>query len=139
MIRLVLLTALIGIGAFVTFGRDTAGLRASRKLLFLATTLSGCVAVLFPELVQDIADVLGVGRGTDLLLYIVTIMVLSIALTLFVSKQRSERREATLVQAVAILQAQVDELRAQQGPVADRGRGAGPLPPPAPAAPPQQR
>jgi hypothetical protein len=63
MIRLVLLTALISIAAFVTFGRDTAGLRASRKLLFLATTFSGCMAVLFPELVQDVADFLGVGRG----------------------------------------------------------------------------
>ena len=118
MIRLVLLTALIGIAVFVTFGRDTAGLRASRKLLFLATTFSGCIAVLFPELVQDLADFLGVGRGTDLLLYVVTIMVLSLSLTLFVSKQRAERREATLVQTLAILQAQVEELRGhKQGPL----------------------
>jgi small membrane protein len=137
MIRLVLLTALIGIGAFVTFGRDTAGLRASRKLLFLATTFSGCVAVLFPELVQDIADVLGVGRGTDLLLYVVTIMVLSMALTLFVNKQRSERREATLVQSIAILQAQLDELRGGQPP-GTRGEGLAGASSATPA-PPQQR
>ncbi len=130
MIRLVLLTGLIGIAIFVTFGRDSAGLRASRKLLFLAITFSGCVAVLFPELVQDIADVLGVGRGTDLLLYIVTIMVLSMAVTMFVSKQHAERREATLVQSLAILQAQLDELRAQLPPAAGAqapGVGTGPV------------
>jgi hypothetical protein len=111
MIRVVLLTALIAIAGVVTFGRNTAGMRASRKLLFLATLLSGCVAVLFPELVQDVAEFLGVGRGTDLLLYVMTVMVLTISLTSYIEKKRVERREATMVQRIAILEAQLDELR----------------------------
>jgi hypothetical protein len=116
MIRVVLLTALISIAGFVTFGRNTAGMRASRKLLFLATLLSGCVAVLFPVLVQDIAEFLGVGRGTDLLLYVMTVMVLTMSLTNYIEKKRVERREATMVQRIAILEAQIDELRAVKTP-----------------------
>jgi hypothetical protein len=138
-IRLVLLSALIGIGAFVTFARDTAGLRASRKVLFLVITMSGCVAVLFPELVQDVAEALGVGRGTDLLLYVVTIMVLSMGLTMFVNKQRAERREATLVQSLAILQAQLDEMRDSRSSGSSAEGRAGIGDGSGPASPPQQR
>jgi len=111
MIRIVLLSALIAIGAFVTFGRNTAGLRASRKLLFLAVLLSGCLAVLFPELTQDLAMLVGVGRGTDLLLYVATVMMLTVSLVGYIDKKRTERREATMVQTIAILQAEIEELR----------------------------
>jgi small membrane protein len=113
MIRVILLGALIAIGAFITFGRNTAVLRAGRKLIFLAILLSGCVAVLFPDLVSDLANLVGVGRGTDLLLYVMTITVLSLTLTSYIDKKRTERREATLAQAIAILEAQVQELRTQ--------------------------
>jgi small membrane protein len=113
MIRIVLLVALIGIGAMVTFGSNTAGLRASRKLLFLTTLMAGCVAVLFPELVSDVATFLGVGRGTDLLLYVMTVMLLTVTLTGYMEKKRAERREAKVVQAMALLEAEVQELRAQ--------------------------
>ena len=92
MIRVVLLVALVAIGAVVTFGRNTAGLRASRKLLFLTVLFSGCVSVVFPELVSDIATFLGVGRGTDLLLYVMTVMVLTITVTGYVDKKRAERQ-----------------------------------------------
>jgi small membrane protein len=115
MIRIVLLAALIGIGAMVTFGSNTAGLRASRKLLFLTTLLAGCVAVLFPELVSDVATFLGVGRGTDLLLYVMTVMLLTVTLTGYMEKKRAERREAKVVQAMALLEAEVAELRAAVG------------------------
>jgi small membrane protein len=115
MIRIVLLAALIAIGAMVTFGSNTAGLRASRKLLFLTTLLAGCLAVLFPELVSDLAGLLGVGRGTDLLLYVMTVMLLTVTLTGYLEKKRAERREAKVVQELALLQAAVDELRAKLG------------------------
>jgi hypothetical protein len=115
LIRIVLLVALIAIAAMVTFGANTAGLRASRKLLFLTVLMAGCVAVLFPELVSDLATVLGVGRGTDLLLYVMTVMLLTVTLTGYLEKKRAERREAKVVQAMALLQAEVDELRAKLG------------------------
>jgi hypothetical protein len=115
LIRILLLTALIAIGGFVTFGRNTAGLRAGRKLLFLAVLLSGCLAVVFPELTQDLATLVGVGRGTDLLLYVATIMVLTMSLVGYIDKKRTERREATIVQNIAILQAEIEELRGRLG------------------------
>jgi hypothetical protein len=111
MIRIVLLSALIGVGAFVTLGRNTAGLRASRKLLFLTVLMSGCLAVVFPELTQELAQLVGVGRGTDLLLYIATVMMLTVSLVGYIDKKRAERREATIVQTIAILQAEVEALR----------------------------
>jgi small membrane protein len=115
MIRVVLLGALVAIGAMVTFGKNTAGLRAGRKLLFVSTLLAGCVAVLFPELVSDLATLLGVGRGTDLLLYVMTIMLLTVTLTGYTEKKRAEHREARMVQALALLEAEVNELRAKVG------------------------
>jgi small membrane protein len=113
MIRVILLGALIAIGATVTFGKNTAGLRAGRKLLFVSTLLAGCVAVLFPELVSDLATLLGVGRGTDLLLYVMTIMLLTVTLTGYTEKKRAEHREARMAQSLALLEAEVHELRAK--------------------------
>jgi small membrane protein len=115
MIRILLLTALIAVGGFVTFGRNTAGLRASRKLLFLAVLMSGCLAVVFPELTQEAAELVGVGRGTDLLIYVTTVMLLTVSLVGYIDKKRSERREATMVQTVAILQAEIEDLRGRLG------------------------
>jgi hypothetical protein len=115
MIRIVLVLSLIGIGAMVTFGRNTAGVRAGRKLLFLGTLLSGCVAVLFPELVTDLATLLGVGRGTDLLLYVMTVMLLTVTLTGYMEKKAAERREARVVQELTLLEAEVEELRGKLG------------------------
>lgn len=123
MIRAVLVFALFAMAVLVTVGPQAAWVRASRRVFFLVVLLAGSVAVYDPDLVQKAANLLNVGRGTDLVLYFVTVFVLGLSFALYTDRKRQERREARLVQEIALLAARVDALD-----------GAGPRPDPPPAS-----
>jgi hypothetical protein len=114
MIRVLLLGGLVGIGMLVTFGRDTAQLRASRKMLFLLILTLGVLAVLNPDTVTTIANFFGIGRGADLLLYVLTMMTLTTTTFAYLEKKRWDRRQAALVQRLAIVEAELLALQQRQ-------------------------
>lgn len=68
---------LIGAFCFLFFvairSRTAHGVSASKKLLFLLFMLVVVVAVLSPGLVTEAANLVGVGRGTDLVLYLLCV------------------------------------------------------------------
>ena len=69
----------------------------------------GVVAVIRPSLTTDVAKVLGIGRGVDLLLYC-TIVVSMLGFLLFYIRLRRLRREMTLlVRRLAVEHAWSDE------------------------------
>src|SRR3954449_627921 len=47
---------------------------AVRRLLATGLLVVSCLSVLFPNLVTDLARSLGVGRGTDLVLYVLVVV-----------------------------------------------------------------
>jgi hypothetical protein len=49
--------------------RNSVRGQARRKILAVLTVVAGSLSVIFPSLLQDLADSVGVTRGTDLLLY----------------------------------------------------------------------
>ncbi len=114
MIRLVLLFSLFFIAGYVTFGKSSAGIRASRKFLFVTVLLLGSFAVLRPDSTTKIANLMGVGRGTDLLLYILTIVVLASLMRGYLEEKKKQKKEALLVQNIAILQAELESLKEAQ-------------------------
>lgn len=73
------LLLLLGIVATVIPLTRSAGARhqAIRRLLLGGFVLLAVFAVLFPSVLTSVANVLGVGRGTDLLLYILVIAFLT--------------------------------------------------------------
>ena len=58
----------------------------------------------FPILFQSIADVLGVGRGTDLLLYLTVLVVISISGIVVVKNRQLEERVANLTRHIALFE-----------------------------------
>jgi hypothetical protein len=58
--------------------RSRASLRgqARRKIFAGLTVLAGVLAVIFPGILQALADVVGVDRGTDLLLYVLAVVIM---------------------------------------------------------------
>ena len=59
---------------FVAIRSRTAhGVSASKKLIFMLLMVIMIAAVLSPGLVQDAANLVGVGRGTDLVLYLLAV------------------------------------------------------------------
>ena len=77
----------------------------SKLVSRLFTALLSCLAlvlVILPDLTTDLARLLGVGRGTDLLFYIVFFAVVQIFLLLYLRTRKLERKLTESIRALAI-------------------------------------
>ena len=104
-IQLLLVPALVL--AVVLGLRSRASLRgqARRKIFAAVTVVAGVVAVLFPDALQAIADVVGVGRGTDLLLYLLALVIIYLVGSTSVRFREQEARLVLLARQVALSEA----------------------------------
>ncbi len=112
-IRIVLLTALAAIGYFVF-------LRRSRLPIHIVTVFAilggASLAVVFPERTDVIANFVGVGRGVDLVLYLLSATFLFVLIhyyTRFVDQQQQLTR---VVRELALLRAELEELKQDAAP-----------------------
>ena len=77
--------------------------RLATRLFFIAQLLLGAVLVIFPEAAQWAADKVGVGRGTDLLLYLLILICYAGGLVTLAKFRKLERQLTLLAREVAIL------------------------------------
>lgn len=123
MIKMLLAPAIVL--AVVAALRSRASLRgqARRKILAVLTVLAGVIAVLFPSLLQAMADVVGVVRGTDLLLYVLALVLIYLVGSTGVRFREQEGRLVLLARQVALSQAEIRLAEAQAEKILD-GRDA---------------
>lgn len=96
-------------GFLVVFIRGEHGvrMRASKRVAFFAFVGLNAYAVLRPDDVTWVAQRLGVGRGADLLLYMLTVAFVFAVVGLYMRSKEAERRLADLVRAIAIRDAEL--------------------------------
>jgi small membrane protein len=84
--------------------RARASLRgqARRKILAVLTVIFGVTAVLFPSVMQALADAVGVTRGTDLLLYGLALVIIYLVGSTSVRFREQETRLVRLARQVAL-------------------------------------
>lgn len=104
-IQIVLVPALIV--AVILSLRSRASLRgqARRKILAVLTVVLGVLAVIFPNLLQKLADIVGVTRGTDLLLYGLALVIIYLVGGTSVRFREQEARLTRLARQVALNEA----------------------------------
>jgi hypothetical protein len=76
--------------------------RIAYRLLAVVLLSGAVVLVLFPDLTTYFAHLLGVGRGTDLLLYVSLIAGLHVTLLLYLRTRELERKITELARASAL-------------------------------------
>lgn len=105
-IKLLLAPALLA--AVVLSLRARASLRgqARRKVLAVLTVAFGIIAVAFPDTVQELANIVGVTRGTDLLLYVLALVIIYLVGSTSVRFREQETRVVALCRQVALAEAQ---------------------------------
>jgi small membrane protein len=105
-IQILLVPALVL--AVVLSLRSRASLRgqARRKILAALTVVAGVVAVLFPATLQALADATGVTRGTDLLLYVLALVIIYLVGSTSVRFREQEARIVLLARQVALSEAE---------------------------------
>jgi hypothetical protein len=111
LIKILLLTGLAVVGYFAVRGSRRALHRAVWRGGVLAALVAAVVSVVFPNALTWVAHKVGVGRGADLLLYLLTIAFMLVSVVLFRRLADLERKYVALARAAAILQADGEAAR----------------------------
>ena len=101
-IQILLVAALFAVGWTLFRGPGSAAQQALRKLLAIGVMLIGAALVIFPDILTRVANLVGVGRGTDLLLYGLVVAFGFATVACFQRMFHLERRLETLTRAVAL-------------------------------------
>jgi hypothetical protein len=79
--------------------------RTFHRLAFIAIVLLGIVFVIYPNLTNSIAALLGVGRGTDLILYFCIVAGILAMLFLYGKQRKIQETQTEIIRSVAIAMA----------------------------------
>lgn len=101
-IQIVLVIAVAAMGWMMLRSPSGARHQASRRLITLAFVVFAVVAILVPSLTTRLAHLVGVGRGTDLLLYSLVVAFLAQILSSFRRNAAMERKLTHLARRVAL-------------------------------------
>lgn len=104
-IQIVLIVAVVAIGAFFMRRTGADNHLAIRRLLFGLFVLVAVLSILFPQWLTWVANLVGVGRGTDLLLYALVVMFLVFVYTQSRRNTAQQQRITLLARRLALLQA----------------------------------
>jgi hypothetical protein len=108
-IRVLLLSGLAAIGWLVFLRRNRIPFHI--LTVFGVLAVAG-IAVIFPDITAEAAQLVGVGRGVDLVTYLVEIGTLFVLLHYYTKFVDLERRTTDVVRELAILRAEVDRATA---------------------------
>lgn len=98
------------IAAFILFAliliAPVGGARrlAVRRLLLAGAFGAAVVAIAFPWLISDLANLLGVGRGADLVLYALVVVFIGNAMTQSAHNRQLQRELTSVARSLAIMQ-----------------------------------
>jgi hypothetical protein len=81
--------------------------QARRKIVAALTVLAGVVSVIVPDLLSRLADLVGVDRGTDLLLYVLAIVIIYLVGSVSVRFREQEARIVRLAREIALAETEV--------------------------------
>jgi hypothetical protein len=110
-IRILLLGGLVATGWLVFLRRNKLPVHIFVVFILLG---AGGIAVIFPELTNDIANFVGVGRGADLINYVVEVVVLFVLLHYYTKFVELQRQLTDVVRELAILRAEAEAKKPDQ-------------------------
>jgi hypothetical protein len=113
LIRVVMLSGLAAIGYLVFLRRNRLPFHIVTVFALLA---AGAAAVMFPGATDDIAHHVGVGRGVDLITYILEIAVMFVLIHYYTKFVELQRQLTVVTREVAILKAELERVAPAKAP-----------------------
>lgn len=123
-IKPVLILCFVILLIFVFRQRGRAGLRAGSRIAALVLGVAAIVFVADPDIPQHLAQLVGVDRGTDLILYILVVVFAVTSMSLYFSQRAAQVQIQQLARRVAL-----SDAVAADGPPGGPGEGSGSQPP----------
>lgn len=102
LIKVILIAATSGVLLLLLQRRGAARTRASKRLILLALVAVAVLSILYPDLTTRAAHLVGVGRGTDLLLYVLTAVFLYVVVGFYLKFKDVERQITVLARRLAL-------------------------------------
>ena len=104
-IKLLLLAAFAALAVVAARTAPSPGVLAVRRIFIVGALATSALAVLFPDTVTEAAQLVGVGRGTDLVLYVFIVVAIVGWLGTYRRLVDLEGRLAQLVRSQALAEA----------------------------------
>ena len=104
-IQIILILAASILVTYALTNRDTHSGRAGKKIALMLLAVGMIIAVLFPGITNNIANLFGVGRGADLLLYLTVVVFIFYVLNNYLSQQKQRDEIYRLARKLAVLDA----------------------------------
>lgn len=101
-IKPLLILCFVVLLVFVFRQRGRAGLRAGSRIAALALGVAAIAFVIDPDIPQALADMLGVVRGTDLVLYILVVVFAVTSMSLYFGQRAAQVQIQQLARRVAL-------------------------------------
>jgi small membrane protein len=108
-IQLILVVAVLLIGLFLTKSSATDSHLALRRLSLFALLLAAIALILVPQWLSFLAHAVGIGRGTDLLLYAFVLAFLVYISAEYKRTTKLNRAVTNLARELALVEARVQE------------------------------
>lgn len=112
-IKLLLILSLAMAALILMRGKRSALSLLMRRSLTLGAICCGIFAVLFPSVVTEVAQAVGVGRGTDLVLYALCVTFLFVTIALYLRLSEMHDRYVELARRQALLEAELKSERSR--------------------------
>lgn len=106
-VRILLLLGLAAIGWFIFLKRNRLPLHI---MTVFALLIAGAVAVVFPQLTDEVANFVGVGRGADLVTYIAIVSVMFVLVHYYTKFVDLQAKVTQLTRELAILRTEVERV-----------------------------
>jgi small membrane protein len=106
MIKILLLAALAVVGYFAVRGSRRAIHRVVWRAFVVIALSAAVLSILFPNALTWVANEVGVGRGADLLLYVLTLSFMLVSVVLFRRLADLERKYVALARTMAVRETQ---------------------------------
>lgn len=104
-IQILVVVIAVAVALISLVQRGTYFGKAWKKIFLVALSVLMIVAVLFPNVTNGIANMVGVGRGADLLLYVTVLAFIVYALNNYLNQQEQRDRLFRLARRVALMEA----------------------------------
>lgn len=104
-IKVILTVAVLMSAGWFLINRSKAQARAGMRIIVILFTVLAIVAIVVPEFVNSIANSIGVGRGADLILYMLTALFLFFILTYYVRIHEDQKKLVILARKIALIEA----------------------------------
>jgi hypothetical protein len=109
-IRIILLAGILATLVFFVRSQHGQRLRANKRIAFVLFLLANTYAVIRPDDLTWVAARVGVGRGADLVLYLLVVAFVFATANLYLRQRQLEARMAAMARAFALREAELVNL-----------------------------